>query len=172
MKIHQLKFTQTLPISLDEAWLFFSSPKNLNELTPEDMSFQILSGAEEKAYAGQIITYRIRPVMDIPMNWVTEITHCIERRYFIDVQRFGPYKFWHHQHHFKEIEGGVAMTDILHYALPFGWIGQLAGWLFIHRKVRNIFEYRTQKLNSLFAKKCPYVANSEQESMKKKYSLT
>ncbi len=153
MKIHKLIVTQTLPISLDEAWLFFSSPKNLNELTPEDMSFEILSGADEKAYAGQIITYRIRPIMNVPMTWVTEITHCVERKYFIDVQRFGPYKFWHHQHHFTEIPEGVVMTDILHYALPFGWIGRLLGWLFIHRKVQSIFDFREEKLHSLFDKK-------------------
>ena len=150
MKIHYFEVKQKLPITLDEAWEFFSSPKNLDAITPEDMSFQIISGADLKAYAGQVITYKIRPILNIPMNWVTEISQCVEGKYFIDEQRFGPYKFWHHQHHFSASKGGVIMTDILHYALPFGWIGEIMGNLFIHAKVQNIFNYREKKLMELF----------------------
>ena len=149
MRIHILEVQQQLPISLDEAWDFFSTPKNLDLITPEDMSFQIISGAEERAYAGQVITYRIKPVLNIPMNWVTEITQCVPGRYFIDEQRFGPYKFWHHQHHFLETTDGVLMKDILHYALPYGFLGALMGKLMIHKKVRQIFEFREKKLEAL-----------------------
>jgi ligand-binding SRPBCC domain-containing protein len=150
MKIHQLEVSQSLPISLDEAWDFFSSPKNLDLITPDDMSFQIISGADSKAYAGQLITYKIKPILNIPMNWVTEITQCVEGKYFIDEQRFGPYKFWHHQHHFEITNEGVLMKDILHYALPFGFLGEMMGNLFIHQKVKGIFSYREKKLNEIF----------------------
>ncbi|MCG8309747.1 MAG: SRPBCC family protein [Cytophagales bacterium] len=150
MRIHQLTVRQNLPISLEEAWDFFSSPDNLNLITPEDMSFQIVSGVDKKTYAGQIISYKIKPVFNIPMNWVTEITHCVNHKYFIDEQRFGPYRFWHHQHHFKETESGILMKDILHYALPFGIFGELLGKLMIHEKVKNIFNYREQRLYEIF----------------------
>ena len=151
-KIHQLKVSQKLPISLDEAWKFFSSPRNLDLITPDDMSFKIISGADSKAYAGQIITYQIKPLLNIPMNWVTEITQCVDKKYFIDEQRFGPYKFWHHQHHFEETDDGVLMSDVLHYALPFGPLGEIAGNLFLHNKVKHIFDYRRQKLDEIFKK--------------------
>jgi ligand-binding SRPBCC domain-containing protein len=150
LKIHRLQFTQLLPISLDEAWTFFSSPKNLNEITPDDMSFEIISGTEERMYAGQIITYRIKPMLNIPMNWVTEITQSEDRHYFIDEQRFGPYKFWNHLHRFEATAEGVLMTDILHYALPFGFLGEIMGKLFIHQKVNSIFRQREKKLMDIF----------------------
>ena len=150
MKVHQLEVNQKLPISLEEAWEFFSTPKNLNLITPDDMSFKIISGADSKAYAGQIITYKIKPLMNISMNWVTEITQCVDGKYFIDEQRFGPYQFWHHQHHFKESNNGVLMTDILHYALPFGFLGEMMGNIFIHQKVLGIFSYREKKLQQIF----------------------
>lgn len=150
MKMHQLKSSQILPISIDEAWDFFSSPENLNEITPDDMSFNILSGAGEKTFAGQLITYKIAPVLNIPMTWVTEITQCVDKAYFIDEQRFGPYKFWHHRHHFKEHPEGVLMEDVLHYALPMGILGEIAGQIFVHKKVKEIFTYREAKLEKLF----------------------
>ena len=150
MKIHRLEVEQKLPVNIEKAWEFFSSPRNLDLITPDDMSFQIKSGADSKTYAGQLITYTIRPLFNIPMNWVTEITQCVDLSYFIDEQRFGPYKFWHHQHHFEVREGGVLMKDILHYALPFGWLGEMMGSLFIHKKVQNIFKFREKKLKELF----------------------
>lgn len=150
MKIHRIEVEQKLPISLDEAWKFFSTPKNLDLITPDDMSFEIISGADHKTYAGQLITYKIRPLLNFPMNWVTEITQCVDHSYFIDEQRFGPYTFWHHQHHFEQTEDGVLMKDILHYALPLGILGELMGKLFIHSKVHEIFMFREQKLNDLF----------------------
>lgn len=150
MKIHRIEVDQKLPIGLEEAWAFFSTPKNLDLITPSDMSFEIISGADSKAYAGQLIRYKIKPLLNIRMTWVTEITQCVDREYFIDEQRFGPYKFWHHQHHFREVKDGVLMKDILHYGLPLGFIGEIMGDVLIHKKVHNIFNYREQKLNEIF----------------------
>ncbi|MEL6863625.1 MAG: SRPBCC family protein [Bacteroidota bacterium] len=150
MKVYKLRTEQLLPISLEEAWDFFSTPKNLDAITPPDMSFQILSGADERMYSGQLITYKIRPLFNIPMNWVTEITHCVEKSYFVDEQRFGPYRFWHHQHHFTETDKGVLMVDLLHYGLPMGWLGEAVAGQFISNKVNHIFEYRYQILEAHF----------------------
>ena len=149
MKIHRLESEQWLPISLQEAWDFFSVPGNLDRITPDDMSFEILSGAKEPTFAGQIITYRIRPFLGIPINWVTEITQAVAGSHFIDEQRFGPYRFWHHLHRFTEKDGGVLMEDVLHYALPGGAIGELFCSP-IHRKVNGIFIHRESILNEIF----------------------
>lgn len=148
--MHQLTSKQWLPLSIEEAWQFFSMPQNLDRITPDDMSFEIRTGAGERTYAGQIISYRIRPLLNIPMSWVTEITQCVDHEYFIDEQRFGPYKFWHHQHRFEEQDGGVLMLDILHYALPGGFLGELIGGPMIHKKVKDIFSYREKELANIF----------------------
>ncbi len=153
MKVYQLRKKQILNTSLEEAWAFFSTPKNLNEITPADMNFKILDGSDESMFAGQIIRYKINPIANIPLSWVTEITHCQPKKYFIDEQRFGPYKLWHHMHRFTEIEEGVLMEDILHYALPFGWLGGVIAGKFVEKKVNNIFNHRFNELEKVFNKK-------------------
>ena len=150
MKLNYLEREQLLPLDLDEAWDFFSSPKNLDAITPPDVQFNILSGADKKMYPGQLISYRIKPLFNIPMTWVTEITQCKEKQYFVDEQRFGPYRFWHHQHHFEVTSEGVMMKDILHYALPMGWLGELVGGNFVKNKVEHIFSYRFEVLDQIF----------------------
>jgi ligand-binding SRPBCC domain-containing protein len=153
MKIYNFSKKQVLPITLAEAWDFFSSPKNLAKITPEHMGFKIqyISGGN-KTYAGQIIKYKIQILPGITSSWTTEITHVKEPQYFIDEQRFGPYALWHHQHHFKEVPGGVEMTDEVNYAIPFGFLGRLAHWLFVGREVNRIFDYRFKKLEEFFKK--------------------
>ncbi len=142
-----------MPISLEEAWAFFSRPENLNELTPADMSFEILTDIKDKPmYEGMLIRYKIAPMFNIKMNWCTEITHIRDREYFIDEQRFGPYALWHHEHHFKAVEGGTLMKDQLHYAIPFGPIGQLANAIFVGNKVEEIFDFRYQAIEEFFGK--------------------
>jgi ligand-binding SRPBCC domain-containing protein len=150
MKIFTLHSRQQLPVSLDEAWNFFSVPENLDRITPDDLSFEILSGSGERTFAGQLISYRIRPIMNIPMLWVTEITQCVDKQYFIDEQRFGPYRFWHHQHRFTENDQGVLMEDVLHFALPGGWAGELVASGFVRKKVDGIFEHRGKILQDIF----------------------
>ena len=143
---------QFLPISLEEAWDFFATPKNLNEVTPKELSFEILTDLPDKMYEGLMISYRIRPMLNIPVFWCTEITHIREREFFVDEQRQGPYKIWHHEHHFKEVEGGVLMTDILHYSIGKSVFGWLAGKLFVDKKVSHIFEFRKKVLDDYFKK--------------------
>jgi len=149
--MQELYFTQQLPISLDEAWSFFSNPVNLKEITPSRMGFVVTSRHHgEKMYPGQIIRYIVKPVLGIPLKWCTEITHVEDKKYFIDEQRFGPYAFWHHQHHFKAVEGGVLMTDILNYKVPLAFLGDIVDALFVKNEVQGIFDYRKKILTERF----------------------
>ncbi|MBD0822419.1 SRPBCC family protein [Aestuariibaculum marinum] len=150
MKIYTLHRKQNLPISVDEAWAFFSNPKNLKTITPDYMSFDILAGGDRPMFAGQIIQYMVTPILGIKTKWVTEITHVEDKHYFVDEQRFGPYSLWHHKHFIKPIEGGVEMEDIIDYKLPLGFIGQLAHPFIVKPKLEEIFNYRTKKLEALF----------------------
>jgi len=151
MKIYSFTRKQTLPITPEEAWDFFSSPKNLLKITPGNVDFYMLhSSGADKMYAGKIITYRIKVLPFYSTTWVTEITHVQEPHYFVDDQRFGPYAFWHHQHNFKKVAEGVEMTDEINYAIPFGFIGRLANRLFVAQRLKAIFDYRYNTLEKHF----------------------
>jgi ligand-binding SRPBCC domain-containing protein len=148
--MYQIKQEQFLPITLDEAWHFFATPKNLNEVTPRNMVFEIISEIPDTMYEGLLIHYRLKPMLSIPVAWCTEITHIKEKVYFVDEQRKGPYKIWHHEHHFKPATHGVIMTDIVQYDIGKSFLGWIAGKLFVHKKVKAIFEYRQKALVTLF----------------------
>jgi ligand-binding SRPBCC domain-containing protein len=150
MKIYTFKATQKLSISLEEAWSFLSDPKNLKLITPDYMGFITLSGDDRPMYPGQIIQYIVTPVLGIPTKWVTEITHVIDKKYFVDEQRFGPYSLWHHKHFFEVKDNGVLMTDLIHYALPLGFIGRIMNTLVVKNKLKTIFDYRKVKVDELF----------------------
>lgn len=153
MKTYTLNWQQDIPVTLDEAWAFFSSPLNLAKITPPGMGFRITSdfNAHTKMYEGMLISYIVKPLFGIGMNWVTEITHIHPRKqYFIDEQRFGPYAMWHHEHHFEEIEGGIRMTDRLTYAIPYGAIGKLANRVLVRKEIDRIFTYREKAIIQLF----------------------
>ncbi len=151
-RIHTLKREQIIRRPVDEVWEFFSSPGNLNDLTPDDMKFFITSlDADDRIYPGKIITYKVSPFAGLGFNWVTEISHLVDGVLFVDEQRFGPYKFWHHKHIFEPADGGVLMIDIVHYALPFGFLGEMFHW-FIERKLNYIFKYRYRKVEEIFNK--------------------
>ncbi len=148
---YSLKTVQQIPVSLDTAWDFFSSPANLAVITPANLGFHIRSRHHgEKMYAGQIIEYTVKPVLGIPLYWMTEITHVENKKYFIDEQRFGPYSLWHHQHHFKEITGGVEMTDIVHYKMPLWFLGDIAHTVFVRSQLKNIFNFRFAAVDKKF----------------------
>jgi len=155
MKIYRLETVQNLPISQKQAWDFLSNPKNLKTITPDYMGFEILSGAADQMYAGQIIQYIVTPVFGIPTKWVTEITHVQEGAYFVDEQRFGPYDLWHHKHFINPIKNGVEMIDIVDYKLPLGFLGRIAHPLLVAPKLNEIFEYRKNALTALFG---PYIS--------------
>lgn len=152
MKTYVVLTEQAIPISLAEAWDFFSSPANLAKITPKEMDFVVTStyNGDAKMYPGMIITYKVSPIFGIKMDWMTEITQVKEGEYFVDEQRFGPYALWHHQHHFKEIPGGVLMNDILNYAIPYGAIGRFGNLILVKNQIKKIFNFREKAITELF----------------------
>ncbi len=155
--IYTLTSEQILPISLEKAWKFFTNPNNLDRITPKEMQFKITNNPPEKTYLGQIITYKIGILPLVKTNWITEITHFQNpeenpdrRGFFVDEQRFGPYKMWHHEHHFSPTaDGKVMMTDIVNFKLPFGFLGDFFAGPFVKNKVKSIFESRFKILDEI-----------------------
>jgi ligand-binding SRPBCC domain-containing protein len=133
-----------------EAWSFFSNPNNLQLITPPSLGLEATPEIPDKMYAGMIITYRVRPLLGIPMRWITEITHVDAPHMFIDEQRFGPYRFWHHQHRFQEIDGGVEMQDIVSYGLYGGPFAKIIHELAVRKQLEEIFRYRRTYLEARF----------------------
>lgn len=151
MAIYKLKRTQLIKADLDEVWSFFTNPDNLANITPDSMGFKVTSEyLQDEVYPGQVITYKVAPLLNIPMFWMTEITTVIPKKLFVDEQRRGPYKLWHHQHHFEETEDGILMTDMVYYQLPMLFLGSIAHSLFVKRILNNIFDYRHEKVESIF----------------------
>jgi len=148
--IYKLERKLEIPISLEKCWDFFSDPSNLKKITPDHMDFKIVHRSGDRMYAGQIISYKVKPVLKIPLSWTTEITHVEEPMYFVDEQRFGPYSFWHHQHHFEETKNGVLMTDIVHYKLPLGILGRMMNTIMVKKQLNDIFDYRTKAVEKEF----------------------
>jgi len=148
--LHCLTQTQNLPLSLDQAWEFFSNPANLSRITPGWLAFTLTCASPAPMYAGQILTYTIRPIPMVRLRWVTEVTHVQKPIFFVDEQRIGPYRFWHHQHHFQETDCGLRMTDQVHYALPFGPLGDLVHAMWVKKRLRSIFSYRRVVLSEFF----------------------
>jgi len=151
MGVYQIRTEQLLPITQEAAWKFLSDPHNLKEITPDYMGFHVHTpDLPDNVYPGLIIQYTVSPILNIPMRWVTEITHVEPGKYFVDEQRVGPYRMWHHEHHLEPAPNGVRMRDIVTYQPPFGILGTLANALFIRRQLAGIFSYREQKLKELF----------------------
>ena len=153
MKVYKKETVQHINASIEECWAFFSSPRNLQKITPKTMGFQITDFDEKNMYAGQIIQYKVSPLAGLKLRWTTEITIVKDKEYFIDEQRFGPYALWHHKHFFEPTENGVKMTDVVHYALPLGIIGQMMNALVVKNKLNEIFEYRVKAVNQIFNSK-------------------
>ena len=161
MAVHSLKTAQLIPVSVSQAWTFFSDPSNLADLTPGYLDFTVVSHHQGNVmYPGQIIEYTIKPLLGIPVYWMTEITHVRHEQFFVDEQRYGPYSFWHHQHRFKPVEGGLEMTDIVHYKMPLGFLGGMANGLFVRRQLEQIFSYRFEKIEVKFG---PWPAGQKKE---------
>lgn len=151
MSLHTVRTEQCIPANLAELWDFISSPSNLKIITPEYMGFEVTTkDLAQTMYPGMIISYKVRPLLNIPMTWVTEITHVEDQKFFVDEQRKGPYKMWHHEHHLEEIPGGVLMTDIVSYIPPMGFLGDIANSVFISNQLREIFNYRRTRLIDIY----------------------
>ncbi len=151
MRVYRLERKQTINVPIEKAWSFFSTPENLDLLTPDDMKFEIVTERPiPTMYEGQILDYKVAPILNIPMKWRSKITEVKEERFFIDEQVSGPYKLWRHRHRFDEKDGKTEMTDIVEYALPFSIIGTISHFLFVKKRLQQIFNYRYQKVEALF----------------------
>lgn len=148
--MRKFEFFQFVPAGMEVVWDFFSSPSNLSRITPPGMGFQITSSVKKEMYPGMFISYKVSPISGLKLNWLTEITQVNKYNFFIDEQRMGPYRLWHHEHHFREVDGGVEMRDILYYSVPFGIFGRLADRVFVNNKVKQIFSFRKEKILELF----------------------
>ncbi|MFT5512932.1 MAG: ligand-binding SRPBCC domain-containing protein [Bacteroidia bacterium] len=151
MGTFQFKQSQLVNAPVKEVWDFISSPSNLKEITPDHMGFDITSAdISQKIYPGLIISYKVKPLLGIKMNWVTEIKNVVDNQFFVDEQRVGPYTMWHHQHHIEAQGDCTMMHDIITYIPPMGFIGRIANTLFIHKNLIDIFEYRKEALKRKF----------------------
>lgn len=147
------KTSQLVKATAAECWNFFSNPVNLSKITPPEMNFRILFPVPvPEMYQGMIIQYKVSPLFNLPMEWITEISHVEKFRYFVDNQLHGPYKLWHHQHLFEETDAGILMTDIVTYKLPFGMPGAWIAGKFVAKKVEEIFNYRQRVIEEVFNK--------------------
>lgn len=157
MSIYRLERKQVINASLPDVWHFFSQAGNLMDITPAYMNFVVTSPPHQgDVYPGQVITYKVSPLLGIPLSWMTEITHVEPLRMFVDEQRYGPYKLWHHQHLFEETPDGVLMTDIVHYQLPLWVLGNIAHTLFVKKQLNTIFDFRKEAVNKRFSHTCKH----------------
>lgn len=152
MKLYRLKRVQHIPVSVDEAWRFFAHPSNLPLITPPWLEFRIKGYVPDKMYAGMLIAYHHKPFLGLPVTWISEISHIREPDFFVDEQRYGPYRFWRHQHFFETTTNGTEMTDLVHYGLKFGTLGRLIHRLTVRPKLENIFDYRRQRIERIFGR--------------------
>ena len=148
--IHYLEREQVIPGTMKDIWEFFCNPYNLNTITPPDMNFKIIKGGDRKMHPGQMIEYQVEFIRGIRSLWLTEITHVREGEFFVDEQRIGPYRLWHHEHIFESVNGGVKMIDRVTYVLPFGLLGDIVHAVWVRRRLDSIFDFRTQKTTELF----------------------
>src|SRR4051812_31886876 len=145
MKIYHYHKEQFLYATIEEAWDFFSLPDNLDKITPPQVKFKTITDlGDARLYNGMKIKYRLRPLLNIPMTWETVIMEVDAPRRFIDKQIKGPYALWEHTHTFKEVKGGVIMTDDVKYALPFGWLGTVFHPMVVKKKLEGIFKFREE----------------------------
>ena len=153
MQVYTFKRVQTIPASIEQTWNFFSRPQNLQKITPLHLKFKILTRLEDRNVTkGQVIQYTVRPFFNIPLRWTTIITEVRDKILFIDEQSKGPFAYWRHEHHFKEINGATEMTDIVQYKMPLGIIGALTHRLLVKKTLKKIFDYRETTITKLYSK--------------------
>lgn len=135
-----------LAAPINEVFPFFSRAHNLNELTPPNMSFTILTPEPIEMAEGLLIDYKLR-VKGLPIRWASRICVWDPPRRFADEQMRGPYKWWHHEHTFESIEGGTVARDCVHYGVTGG---ALVHAMFVEPDLRKIFSYRHTKMVERF----------------------
>ena len=149
--VHVLESSQIIQATIERTWDFFSDPRNLSRITPPELDFTILTSLPDRIYPGMMIEYRVRPLFGIPFRWVTEITHVEPGKSFVDEQRIGPYRIWHHEHRFKPLgDGRIEMSDRVTYVLPFGPLGDLVHPILVEPQLAKIFAFREKAVREVF----------------------
>lgn len=151
MKLYSLREVTVLKAPIEKVWEFFSSPANLPLITPPELDFTVVSEIPAEAYPGLILEYTVRPFPGLRVKWVSEITQVLKHRFFVDEQRFGPYRFWHHEHHFKEMNAGIEMIDLVHYALHADPLSRPVHALVVRPQLEKIFSFRREALKNYFS---------------------
>jgi ligand-binding SRPBCC domain-containing protein len=142
---------QWIPKKVEEVFPFFSEAKNLETLTPELLQFKIVAQSTPEIQEGTLIDYQLK-VHGIPMHWRTRIEEWKPGVQFVDTQLKGPYSRWHHNHRFESLQGGTLLSDRVLYRLPGGGMGSLMAGSKVRSDVRQIFEYRREKIEKLFGR--------------------
>lgn len=152
MAVHTLHTKQIIRATRQEAWDFFSNPRNLAKITPPELGFEIITpDLVPQVREGMMIAYRVRPLLGLPMTWLSEITLVEPGVRFIDEQRVGPYAVWHHEHEFHDLgDGRIEMEDKATYVLPFAPLGDLAHAWLVQPQLKRIFAYREKAVRELF----------------------
>ena len=152
MPVYTLARAQTVQMPLERCWRFFSDPANLSKITPPRMRFRVHSELPDEIYPGLMIRYTVSPLLHVPLTWVTEITQVRRPEFFVDEQRFGPYRLWHHEHSFRALSADATeVRDLVHYVPPLGAIGAILNALVIRRQLEAIFAFRAQQLETISA---------------------
>jgi ligand-binding SRPBCC domain-containing protein len=138
----------TVPLPRKEVFRFFENPRNLKEITPPQLSFQVTSPGEIEMRSGASIDYTIR-WLGLPMKWRTRITGYHPPLFFVDEQVLGPYKLWRHRHDFDEADGVSTISDRVEYELPMGAIGRVAHGIIVGRQLKGIFAYRQRAITRI-----------------------
>ena len=149
MKTFEINTKQYINKPLEVVFEFFSKPENLEMITPESLSFNILTPIPIRMEKGSLIDYTIR-LFGIPIHWRTIISDYEPPFRFVDQQIKGPYTFWHHTHTFQSVDGGVEIIDKVKYSLPMGWLGTLAHSIWVRKDLEKIFEHRKTVIQNYF----------------------
>lgn len=134
-------------MSLDDAFAFFADPRNLAEITPRWLEFEIVD-APERLEEGSLIAYRLR-LFHIPIRWRTRIVQWQPPYGFVDVQIAGPYRRWEHTHRLRAVEGGTEIHDRVLYRLPLEPLSTLVAPLTVERWLDDIFAFRAERIAAL-----------------------
>jgi len=149
MKVYSLEFNQFVPHKIETVFSFFEKAENLEQLTPGNLKFKVLTPSPIKMNIGRLIDYTIR-IFGLNFHWRTMISDYKKNDSFIDEQLKGPYAFWHHTHSFTESKSGTLINDNILYSMPFGIFGRIAHFIFVKRSLLKIFNYRQETMDRIF----------------------
>ena len=136
---------------IEEVFQFFADAGNLELITPPELKFRIITPLPVKMEKGTLIDYRIS-LNGIPFKWKTEITEWEPPFGFVDTQLKGPYRVWIHEHTFISSGGSTIVRDVVNYLPPGSVFEPVITSLFVQKKLKRIFDYRQEKIVSIFNK--------------------